>query len=934
MRSCVRRAWIVWAVGLAAASQAFAAGQPLVGRLVVQPPTPQLAAQLRQFKARYGQQAVVLWNPVTRLPARLSRLDTKLAPRLSVTSVDLAVRQFLQTNRDFLRVPASGLKQRMALARRGRVLTRYQQTYEGIPIEGASLGCVSSTDGSLLDYRSSCIPAGVRLPTTGRVSMNQAEGIAMQAAGPAGQEAVLLDMKKYIRPAPNGDPAQSRLIYKALVRTAARDRNPDRMVVIDANTGEVLQEYAAAPSTITGAVRGRVRTDAYNGPTALRPMKYLAVKAQLVSMPFLNLTLPAVTNSSGAYTIPAPLWSWRVTAGLSGTYARVTSASQTNVRHSQVVNFMATHNWDYSGSGVDEAQVSVYYHINRLHDELYKNVLGYSWSNSWTNTPQFRAETGYSFNNSFAGSPIKFGSNSNWSAEVVYHESTHNVLFSIFGKDWVGHGYGRNKEGYAFDEGFADFFACVMLNRSNMPAVSRNLSNTLDYATNYNASTNNGLEGHSGGEIIAGAAWDLRQILIARYGQAVGSRVGANLVFDALATLATKPRPYRFSLPGTSNLFDALLETDDQNNNLSDGTPHDREIFQAFRNHGMLPVDVLVRDHATDDGDVPSNVGGAVWWLSPDINIVSNNTVRVRVRNVGYQTASSVTVKVYTSNLFSSLPYPSGWSLFGSRTVANLAPGASAWTGDITKAGANLSMLSVMARFETNADPMTEPGSVTLENNMAKRSVAVVVLRPQAEFVGRYLVRHHMVKGEFELASKKTTVDIVREGIKKKDESVEVEWLDPRRRVPLRMSPTRERGTVRMVPTLAKAAAGERTAKVDKALADLDRTLVRQRIVKPKVMPRFRPEVIPPAAVAAARPIQPAPREAAPTPAASPAPTTVAAVDSFSNVTEGIDGPILVSVKWRVPADARPGDQFAIHIAEKVNGEVVDGLTYQIQVQR
>ena len=108
--------------------------------------------------------------------------------------------------------------------------------------------------------------------------------------------------------------------------------------------------------------------------------------------------------------------------------------------------------------------MNVFYHMNLFHDWL-RDELGLSWVNAWDGSSRFNARVNYNFANAYAGNPMQFGTNNfARSSDVIYHECTHNVLYEIYG-DYIGFP-ATYDEGYAMDEGFADYFACSFTNDS------------------------------------------------------------------------------------------------------------------------------------------------------------------------------------------------------------------------------------------------------------------------------------------------------------------------------------------------------------------------------------------------------------------------------------------------------------------------------------
>jgi len=179
------------------------------------------------------------------------------------------------------------------------------------------------------------------------------------------------------------------------------------------------------------------------------------------------------------------------------------------------------------------------------------------------------------------------------SSDVVYHECTHNVLCNLYG-DYIGFP-DLYVEGYAMDEGFADYFAGSFTN-DPVHGEGYGGTRTLQNSDQYSGKANYNTEGHTGGRIIGGAAWDMRARLITEMGEAAGRLHADKLVFDAHQILATKTRDYYFSDPQESNLLGSLYDAADEAATPASIPPHFTHIHQAFANHDLLQATLREND--------------------------------------------------------------------------------------------------------------------------------------------------------------------------------------------------------------------------------------------------------------------------------------------------------------------------------------------------
>ena len=357
------------------------------------------------------------------------------------------------------------------------------------------------------------------------------------------------------------------------------DPEIEKYFIVDAIDGKIIQSYtvrfpdAQATGTVLGEIYPANPTDTINT---------MPIRNQYVDILGAGKT---TTNNSGNYKKTV---SWFSRAGyatfrLNGPYAKVQNNNGANYTENRP--WITRSPCNLTWTDTDRDHINVFYHMNLFHDWL-EDELGYSWINPWDGTSRFNAEVNHNFSNAYAGDPMKFGNNIYArSSDVIYHECTHNVLYEIYG-NWIGFP-STHIEAYAMDEGFADYFACSFTNDSRMGegcfGSPRNLSNNDAYPgeSSYN------IEGHSGGKIIGGAAWDLRQRLVSLYG-ATGARIVDQLLLEAHQILSTYPRDYYFSDPHESNLLSALYKAADIDNNLLNGFPYFNDIQHAFHAHALL----------------------------------------------------------------------------------------------------------------------------------------------------------------------------------------------------------------------------------------------------------------------------------------------------------------------------------------------------------
>ncbi|UGV40486.1 PGF-pre-PGF domain-containing protein [Methanococcoides orientis] len=311
-----------------------------------------------------------------------------------------------------------------------------------------------------------------------------------------------------------------------------------------------------------------------------------SVQAETLSSPL------TTTDKNGYYNITDLSENATIYSELSGPYVKVVNEDQEDAS----IEFDLTapiYDWNWADMDTSDKreESNVFYHVNVIHDYFTK---GSPFDiNSMDYQTIATVEYGSSSGNAMSdGTDIYFyGGNEYYESfailsDVIYHEYTHCVVDHIY-TTYLPY---RDESG-ALNEGWADYFGSTI---NNDPINSEefcvgdtegitNLNNNNKYPSDIMG------EVHYDGLIVSGAMWDMRVAL------------GAELA-DELIIRAMKLEPQNFQ-----EFLEAILIVDDDNGDLSDGTPHINEIIQAFYvNHGIYtPVffDAL-SEHLISNGQI------------------------------------------------------------------------------------------------------------------------------------------------------------------------------------------------------------------------------------------------------------------------------------------------------------------------------------------
>ncbi|UCF05900.1 MAG: hypothetical protein JSV33_02360 [bacterium] len=557
-------------------------------------------------------------DPITLIPRKMVNInvvpeslkDGRIA--LTEKNAEKVFKDYLEENINLYRVRPADLKMISARQRQGTWFIKFQQYYRDIPVYKATVGFTATEDGMIKTYGSSFHP-GIDLDTEPKIKLPEAVEIARRTyKTDAGRSYSEHEATLLIYHEKEDSKIRYYLAWKFLLKGKRPDPRQEMYFIIDAVNGNILKSYTARfpGARAFGKVQGEIYPEnPTNPPIATEPLKHSYVDIRWAGR--------VTTDQNGDYSQNLPWYFWifrkyRATFRLEGPYARV----QDNVGNDYTATRTRRKNraCDHTWTAADRDHINVFYHINVMHD-WFKSWLNHNWVNAWDNSSCFDAEVNHADNNAYAGSPMEYGiDNFARSSDVIYHECTHNVLYYLYG-DWIGWP-DANEEWYAFDEGFSDYFAGSI---TEDPAHGEGWGSTrtLDNNDQYPDKNTYFMDGHDGGQIIGGAAWDLREELMNLKGDAVGSRLADNYIFDALEYMATLPRDYYFSDPQESNLLSCLYIAYDNNNNLNDGIPHFFYIHHAFRDHNLLQAVILDKDsYDVSTNTIGTLTGGDFYYFS------------------------------------------------------------------------------------------------------------------------------------------------------------------------------------------------------------------------------------------------------------------------------------------------------------------------------
>jgi len=243
-----------------------------------------------------------------------------------------------------------------------------------------------------------------------------------------------------------------------------------------------------------------------------------------------------------------------------------------------------------------EPEFNLYYHTVFIHD-WYKVIDPQYSALDYPMPAVANYESGYD-NAFWNGWGTYYGSGLNYNnfamySDVIYHEYTHGATDGIYPDNMLPY---TGQPG-AMNEAWSDYIGCTINGDAlmgewltgNAHQALRNLESIMVYPRNWTG------EVHSDSPFISAPMWLLR------------SQLGIGYA-DSLTHYA------RYALSELFyDYFVAVLETDDTDGDLSNGTPNDVAIYAAFGRHGIGPglapnlkiLDLTVSDAAGNNNGYP-----------------------------------------------------------------------------------------------------------------------------------------------------------------------------------------------------------------------------------------------------------------------------------------------------------------------------------------
>ncbi|MGA0173334.1 MAG: dockerin type I repeat-containing protein, partial [Phycisphaerales bacterium] len=341
------------------------------------------------------------------------------------------------------------------------------------------------------------------------------------------------------------------------------------LYITDAASGEILhQENRVLHQDIPGVVQG-LATEGIGAD--------ICDDEVATGLPYARLTVGSTTiyaNAMGEFTVPlVSSGTVNISSEVRGQYFVVNNQGGANSSISQSASsgVFATilHN-EPNTSATYRAEVNAYLHANIVRDFALSQNPAYPVIAGQTSFP-VNVNIVDTCNAFYNGSSINFfqaggGCTNTANSTVVYHEYGHHLI------NVGGSGQG------AYGEGMSDTVAVAITDspllglgfQSNCNSPLRNADNTQQYPCSSPI--------HSCGRVLSGSVWDTREALVAAGVENYRELISSWVINSILLHSGTEITP---------QITIDFLTLDDDDDDISNGTPHYLQIDEGFSLHNM-----------------------------------------------------------------------------------------------------------------------------------------------------------------------------------------------------------------------------------------------------------------------------------------------------------------------------------------------------------
>ena len=532
-----------------------------------------------RFDRRTGRPDLVQGSGIALIPGAGNRLGAEALRGLpqpdgmvTLQTLEPLARGFIDRNETLLRPERGRLEldsELSSIREQGRLASLYFDWFvDGVPVEGAAV-YLRLNSGNITQF-GAVLVGPLDIETEPALSSEQALARLLEYSGDDELYRLVDEPELLIQPEDDGrDGLRFRLIWKVSYRVP--DRTETWEGRLDARTGEVI---GFRDSNRYGrAVGGVYPRTVFEGNETRVPMPLAEVSVDGGTV---------TTDAAGSFIYGGGT----ATSTLGGHWFNSSCQGCTNPAQPRVGIEVGSGWLDFGLGGTDEvgngfstpADRNAFYHLNQVRRVALKWLPGLAFLNQ-----NFRVNVNIvdTCNAFYDGASVNFFrsgggcNNSGEVSDVMHHEYGHGL-----------DGNTRSGDG-STGEGTAD---AVAMHLSHSPLIGPGFRTTgspvrdlrresIGLYTRSVAQASCDGSVHCEGRVIGQTIWELAQDLTSAYGHHTGWRVSERLFFTSLPDQGSQ------WADGSWPIYNAYLNADDDDGNLTNGTPNGTLIFNAFSEH-------------------------------------------------------------------------------------------------------------------------------------------------------------------------------------------------------------------------------------------------------------------------------------------------------------------------------------------------------------
>jgi hypothetical protein len=531
----------------------------------------------------------------------------------------------------------------------------FDQTFNGMKVL-FSKASVKLVNGKVVQFAFGVHP-NIQLQESPSIGEQQAR-IAAQQGISSTIETIQSTDELFILPVPNSSSFEYRKVYSVTVSTRNSENVPQRyLTYVDAISGKIVMRKNLVSHSNGGPAKPN--EDEFVVDVQVNGNLYMTNPYGTITTEGLNNIYVTVSGTdypmglTGGGTIGVNAGS-NANVRLEGPWSTVNTNGVTPQKN---LTLQAGLNTVDMSTVANNKELSAYKSVNRIHDHCKY------WMPTFTGM-DFQLPTNIDLtsgncNAFYDGSSINFYSLANGCnasslvSDVVFHEYGHGI----------NDNYYQSQSSFfvngAMGEGYADYWAISCSNDpvlgvgfyvDNQDPIRRYDTESKVYPIDLIG------EVHADGEIIMGAWWDTHLLMGSDWAVTMPIFLGAYAGLQAETADGNEGEAY------TDVLLDALL-ADDNDGDITNGTPHGNEIIQGFYIHGITLISPAILTHT------PANFAEAIVpiTLTADLELFFPYTQYLADVNCHYQVNNGVWETMAMTDASGS--YEATFSGFGPGTI-------------------------------------------------------------------------------------------------------------------------------------------------------------------------------------------------------------------------------------------------------------------------